>query len=405
MSRDFDYFAFLDNNHYPSAFSEFDFAVAMGAEQKISCKSGHAFNDFQKIYQKHPGWWFGYFGYDLKNEIENLSSHLPDRLEFPDLLFFKPNTVLLCKNNKISIYGTSAEKIILKLRSTNPKIFEFSLRKQKIEQNMTREEYIESVKKLKSHIQHGDIYEINYCLENFMERVTINPQNLYYRLNEVSPMPFSCFFKMKNHYIISASPERFLKKSGTTLTSQPIKGTISRSDSYVKDKQLAETLHRSEKDRAENLMIVDLVRNDLARCSVAGSVKVKELFGIYSYPNVHQMISTITSKQLRGLDFTNIIKSTFPMGSMTGAPKVEAMKLIEHYEKSKRGVYSGSAGYISPNGDFDFNVLIRSVFYNSANKNLSFFSGGAITAKSEPFKEYEECMIKTKAIREMLGMS
>ena len=208
---------------------------------------------------------------------------------------------------------------------------------------------------------------------------------------------------MGTHYLICASPERYLQKNSNKLLSQPIKGTIKRSPEPVEDAQLKIDLKTSLKEQSENIMIVDLVRNDLSRIAKRGSVTVEELCTIYSYKQVHQMISSISCELKDNITFTEIIKSTFPMGSMTGAPKVSAMKLIEHYESSKRGLYSGTLGYINPEGDFDFNVVIRSILYNTKNKYASFMVGSAITDKSVAEAEYEECLLKAKAMFEVLS--
>ncbi|PID89409.1 MAG: hypothetical protein CSB01_02115 [Bacteroidia bacterium] len=252
-------------------------------------------------------------------------------------------------------------------------------------------------------MRRGDIYEINFCQEFFAEQVCINPEQLYNHLKKVSPTPYGCFYKTRNHYLLSASPERFIKKKGTKLISQPIKGTAKRGANKEEDDTIKHHLFTDAKERAENIMIVDLVRNDLSHTATKGSVKVEELCGIYSFPQVHQMISTVVANLRNDIHFVEAIKQCFPMGSMTGAPKIRAMKLIEQYESTKRGLYSGAVGYITPQGDFDFNVVIRSILYNATNKYLSFMVGGAITMQSNPEKEYEECLLKAKAIRKTLS--
>jgi para-aminobenzoate synthetase component 1 len=243
---------------------------------------------------------------------------------------------------------------------------------------------------------------MNFCQEFFVENLEINPLETYSKLIEISPTPFSVFYKNENKYLISASPERFLKKIGTKIISQPIKGTIKRGENAEIDLQLRTQLECDEKERSENIMIVDLVRNDLSKTAKQASVKVEELCGIYSFKQVHQMISTISSEIDQETHFVDVIKSMFPMGSMTGAPKIEAMKLIEKFEKTKRGLYSGAVGYINPQGDFDFNVVIRSILYNLDKKYLSFSVGSAITAKSIAESEYDECLLKTEAIKKVL---
>lgn len=202
--------------------------------------------------------------------------------------------------------------------------------------------------------------------------------------------------------MLSASPERYLKKDGETIISQPIKGTAKRSKNILEDDRLKIALSQDTKERSENIMIVDLVRNDLSKTAIKGSVKVEELTKVYTFDQVHQMISTVTSKVEETTHPVDVIKSTFPMGSMTGAPKISAMRIIEDLEASKRGLYSGSVGYFSPTGNFDFNVVIRSILYNKTKKYVSYSVGGAITAKSDPLKEYEECLLKAKAMRTVL---
>jgi para-aminobenzoate synthetase component 1 len=231
----------------------------------------------------------------------------------------------------------------------------------------------------------------------------LNPVETYLRLSEISSAPFGAYYKLNDKYLLCSSPERFMKKAGNKLISQPIKGTIKRGGTDEEDIELKHSLLNDVKERAENVMIVDLVRNDLAKSCRPGSVKVEELFGIYTYPTVHQMISTVTGELDEQTHFIDALRNAFPMGSMTGAPKIEVMKLIEYYETTKRGLFSGSVGYITPDGDFDFNVVIRSLFYNEANKYLSYSTGGAITYDSIPEKEYEECMLKAKGIMKALG--
>jgi para-aminobenzoate synthetase component 1 len=258
------------------------------------------------------------------------------------------------------------------------------------------------VNKLKAHIQYGNIYEITFCLDFYSEGIKLHPLSVYSELNRLSPAPMSCYYKAGGHHLISSSPERFLKKKNDRLISQPIKGTIKRSADAAEDERLKTALRQSPKERSENVMIVDLVRNDLSRVAQRGSVQVDELFGIYSLSHVHQMISTISCRVNPEKSFMDIIKATFPMGSMTGAPKISAMKLIDEYERFRRGWFSGCAGYINPEGDFDFNVIIRSIIYNEQEKKLSFPAGSAITIGSDAEMEYEECLLKAEMMRKAL---
>jgi para-aminobenzoate synthetase component 1 len=363
--------------------------------------------------QNDRDWKFGFISYDYKNQIERLSSTNFDGIQFPEKYFFTPELLFKIKKEEVEIlYQTliyTKEEIddILKQIETIS-LLEKELEKIKIIPRISREEYIAKVNRLKEHIQLGDIYEVNYCQEYFADPDShrndeINPIDIYFKLNEKSPTPFSCFVKCGEKYLMSSSPERFIKKAKNKITSQPIKGTIRRGGTKQEDELLKKQLFNDSKERSENVMIVDLVRNDLSKIAKKDTVNVDELCGIYTFPQVHQMISTISAEVENDIDFETIIKATFPMGSMTGAPKIRAMELIEKYEETKRGLYSGTVGYIDEKGNFDFNVVIRSILYNKANNYLSFIVGGAITNQSDPEKEYDECLLKAKAILEVLS--
>ncbi|PCI97921.1 MAG: aminodeoxychorismate synthase, component I [Flavobacteriales bacterium] len=348
---------------------------------------------------------FGFISYDYKNQIEELSSSHFDGIQFPEKHFFTPEILFKIEETEVNISfeieNAAIERIITEIQSVS--VTQQEIKRVNVVPKVSKEEYIETVKTLKEHIQLGDIYEVNYCQEYFAKNVEVNPVDIYIKLNQKSPTPFSCFVKCNNKYLMSASPERFIQKSGDKIISQPIKGTIKRGVNADEDEVLKKQLFNDAKERSENVMIVDLVRNDLSKITVKNSVNVDELCGIYTFPQVHQMISTVSGEVQKNIDVDAILKATFPMGSMTGAPKIRAMKLIEKYEKTKRGLYSGTVGYIDENGDFDFNVVIRSILYNQENNYLSFIVGGAITALSDPEKEYEECLLKAKAMLEVLG--
>jgi para-aminobenzoate synthetase component 1 len=274
---------------------------------------------------------------------------------------------------------------------------------EKIRQRIDKPAYLQTVQMLREHIQRGDCYEINFCQEFYIPGITIDPVGIFSKLTSLSPNPFSAFYKTGNKYLLCASPERYLRKTGRHIISQPIKGTLHRVHTNCEqDRIQKEKLLSSQKDRSENVMVVDLVRNDLSRVCKEGSVIVDELFGIYSFPQVHQMISTVSGELKQGVAFEDIIRATFPMGSMTGAPKRKVMQLIEQYEKSRRGLFSGAVGYIAPGGGFDFNVVIRSILYNAESRYLSFPTGSAITHYSDPEAEYAECMLKGEAMRRVL---
>ncbi len=386
--------------------------IAVGAVQEIEQNdSDNALEELQQLIDKKKSWLFGYLTYDLKNTIEQLSSENKDGLGFPLLNFFVPKVVIQMYPDSISVIydderisKQEAEDIYnLSISPPSPLKGELlPVNEVVIQSKIKRTEYINSVNQLKQHIHKGDIYEVNFCQEFYAKNAVINTVAIFEKLNQISEAPFSAYCKFDNLYALCASPERYLQKRANKLISQPIKGTIKRSVNKAEDEQLKHELQNSNKERSENVMIVDLVRNDFSRIAKTGSVKVEELFGIYSFKQLHQMVSTLSCELKDNANFTDIIKSTFPMGSMTGAPKVSAMKLIEHYESTKRGLYSGAMGYINPEGDFDFNVVIRSILYNSKNNYLSFMVGSAITDKAIAEEEYEECLLKAKAMFEVL---
>ena len=272
----------------------------------------------------------------------------------------------------------------------------------KIKLRIHMDEYQQKVTKVLEHIHRGDIYEANFCQEFYAEDCVIDAYQVFEHLNEISEPPFAVFLKHEQLYLLSASPERYLRKEGQKIISQPIKGTAKRLLSKIDDDKIAHDLMRDEKEQSENVMIVDLVRNDLSKSSQKGSVTVEELCKVYTFKQVHQLISTVVSELKTDVHPVDIIKDTFPMGSMTGAPKLSAMTIMEELEETKRGLYSGAVGYFTPEGDFDFNVVIRSILYNALEKYVSLSVGSAITSKSIPEKEYEECLLKAKAMKYVL---
>ncbi len=350
------------------------------------------------------GWLFGHLGYDLKNEIEQLSSSHPDPVGFPDLYFFEPSVIIRLSEKEIKIEAGDPETVFQEIGEENLSAFRGAPLLE-IRSRLSREEYISVIQQLRQHILRGDCYEINFCQEFFAENARVDPLSIYKELGRISPNPFSALYRLENTWLICASPERFLRKQGNRILSQPIKGTSKRvAGDEEKDEQSKKELLVSAKDRSENVMVVDLVRNDLAKVCEEGSIRVDELYGIYSFPQVHQMISTVSGSLKQPVTFTEIIRATFPMGSMTGAPKKRVMELIEAYEQTKRGIFSGAVGYISPGNDFDFNVVIRSIMYNSSSRYLSFQAGSGITFHSNPEQEWEECLLKAEAIIKVLRM-
>jgi para-aminobenzoate synthetase component 1 len=390
-------FCFLENNHY-----QFDHSIeaiaGLGCLRSLDSKGD--LSDISTFQIQNRDWIFGHVAYDLKNKIEHLSSNHFDGINFPDYFFFVPDIVIIFRGDKVSIgviNSPDAAKIFTQIN-----VYEsgdISVEKSALIPRFTPEEYLNAVASIQKHIAKGDCYEVCFCVEYFRENCPINPVETFLQLNKLSPNPFASFYKMGDKYLLCASPERFLKKQKSNLISQPIKGTLKRSGKdALSDKEEKKRLLHDEKERAENIMIVDLVRNDLSRVCRKGSVKVRNFLEIHTFPQVHQMISTISGEVEEECTFGELLPATFPMGSMTGAPKIKAMELIEKFEKTRRGLFSGSVGYISPVGDFDFNVVIRSILYNETSNYLSVQVGSAITSKSDAKKEYAECNAKIEAL-------
>ncbi len=407
-AQQFEEVVWLDSNSYLNKTAgEYEAVLAVDAFTLLKTDTTDAFEKLKEYQNLSKDWLFGYLTYDLKNDVEKLTSTNSDELNFPDLFFFQPKKLIRIIGSTVyfDYLNVVDDEIDADFNAlTNEAIFEetASFKKAKIELKITKDTYKEKIGQIKKYIAKGDIYEANFCQEFYAKNTTINPLSTYKSLNAISKPPMASFLKTDNLYALCASPERYLKKNGNLITSQPIKGTAKRANSIKEDQILARNLGSDLKERSENIMIVDLVRNDLSKTALKGSVKVHELCKVYSFEQVHQMISTITSKVANNTSPVDVLKSTFPMGSMTGAPKISAMKIVENLEATKRGLYSGSIGYFTPEGDFDFNVVIRSILYNEEKKYVSLSVGGAITNKSDIDNEYEECLLKVKALRKVL---
>jgi para-aminobenzoate synthetase component 1 len=405
-SQQFREVVFLDSNNYHQKQSSFDCVLAVDAFTSIKTDYHNCFEDLKQYQQQTKDWLFGYLSYDLKNDVEELHSHNFDGLHFPDLFFFQPKKLFLLKGNQLEIRylrmcDDEIERDFTEIIQSAGFITLGS--ETKIEQRISKESYLSKVNKMLEYIHRGDIYEANFCMEFYAENATIEPIEIYQKLNAISKPPFAVFFKNHAQYLLCASPERYLRKERNKVISQPIKGTAKRFSDETLDNNSKIALQQNPKERSENIMIVDLVRNDLSHTATKGSVEVEELCGIYTFEQVHQMISTIVSRVENTTSPVEILRTTFPMGSMTGAPKISAMKIIEELEESKRGLYSGAVGYFTPENDFDFNVVIRSILYNAKERYVSFSVGSAITSQSQPEQEYEECLLKAKAMFEVLG--
>jgi len=403
-AKQFSIFLFLDSNEYRSPYGKYECLLAAGATDILNDTSLEA---LQQFHDRRKDWLFGHIAYDYKNDLEpRLSSRCAAQTGFPQLSFFCPQVVVHVDPamTTLTIESNGAdtqeiwEAICGSSEAVNPPLPHL-----KFEHNMSREHYLHSIATLQDHIVKGDCYEINFCCEGYANAPHLDMLSVFKALNTLSPAPSAAYYRNEDKYMACSSPERYLQKTGNMVLSQPIKGTARRVENAALDAALRTDLQLSEKERAENVMIVDLVRNDLARSCKTGSVKVDELFAIYSFPQVHQMISTVSGEMMDSARFTDAIKYSFPMGSMTGAPKIKVMELIDYYEQSRRELFSGTVGYISPEGDFDFNVIIRSLFYNSGNHYLSYQTGGAITYDSDPQKEWEEMRLKAWALEQIFS--
>jgi para-aminobenzoate synthetase component 1 len=397
----------LDSNQYPSLYTEYDAILAAEEFTGLKTDSSQAFQQLNEYQQTTKDWIFGFLTYDLKNDTEDLASHNFDGLHFPDLYFFQPQKLFLLKGNECEVLYLNVcademesdwEEINNFPRFSNAEEHELP----KLNSRISKSTYLDKVNDILAHIQRGDIYEVNFCQEFYAEDTRINPVQIFKDLNEISQSPFASFCKFDELFAMSASPERYLKKTGDKLISQPIKGTAPRGEDTVKDEFFLNNLLQDEKEKSENIMIVDLVRNDLSKTAKKGSVVVEELCKPYSFKQVHQLVSTVTSCIQEDKTPVEAIQSTFPMGSMTGAPKISAMQIIEKMESTKRGLYSGGIGYFSPEGDFDFNVVIRSILYNAERSYLSYMVGSAITEKSIAENEFQECLVKANALQKVL---
>ncbi len=395
--------AFLDSNSYPSRYSSFECIAGFGTSQQHHC---HTLDELQTMHNNGKDWMFGHICYEYKDLLEpKLNSNKPMVHGFPLLQFFVPDTVCYIspEGDTLTIESYSDPYIVynqILATDTQP---QSAIPLVQFQPSISKDAYLNVIETLQRHIAEGDCYEINYCTGAYAHCPQLDTVAVFSKLNQLSPAPFAAYYKLYNKHLMCASPERYLKKTGNTVLSQPIKGTARRGNTPLQDAENKENLLADIKERAENIMITDLVRNDLARCCTTGSIQVNELFGIYTYPQVHQMISTVSGSMTNPDRFTDAIHCSFPIGSMTGAPKHKVMQLTEKYETMRRELFSGCVGYISPDGDFDFNVVIRSLYYNNHNHKLSWCAGGAITWDSVPEKEWEEMRLKAWALERIFA--
>lgn len=401
-SKQFGIFLYLDSNDYTNQYSRYECMLGV-SDSKLTINS---WDELVNHTTQNKDWVLGHIAYDHKNNLESkLSSQHPAGIGFQDLSFFVPEVVCYIASGDTQLQIESAslppDKVFNAIKAVECK--DVALPQLTFALRDTKETYLSKINTLRGHIKKGDCYEINYCVEGYAENAEINTLSVFNQLNSFSKAPFAAYYRLDDKYMMSASPERYLYKRGDQVMSQPIKGTIKRGADKEEDVALVQQLKNSTKDKAENVMITDLVRNDLARSCKTGSIKVDELFGIYTFPQVHQMISTVSGTLEDSDNYLDSIKYSFPMGSMTGAPKVKVMELIEQYEEAKRELFSGTVGYINPDGDFDFNVIIRSLFYNQSSKYLSYQAGGAITYDSDAEEEWNEMRLKAWALEKIFS--
>ncbi len=393
----------LDSNNKRNDY-EFIFSYGKISELKSFDNSLEKLDNYINLVND---WIFGFLSYDLKDEIEDLKSKNLKYFDVPNLSFFQPSTIWVFDGVTLKALYFDEKEIINDWNEINNIQCRFDNNNRdlnvELKGRLSKEEYVKKIKNIKNRIKMGDTYELNFCFDFFKNNTKINPENTFKKLNKLTESPMSVFYKNKHFHILSSSPERFIKRNKKTIISQPIKGTKKRGKTLDEDVFLVNSLKNSIKEKSENHMIVDLVRNDLSRIAQKGTVKVTELTKINTYKNIHQMVSTVEAQIENDMFFSTILKNTFPMGSMTGAPKIKTMKIIDELEETSRGIYSGAIGYIEPNKNFDFNVVIRTIIYDDKLSKISVNVGSGITFKSDPEEEYEECLTKIDALNKSLS--
>jgi para-aminobenzoate synthetase component 1 len=405
LSLEHQHFVLLESELSNCEESSYDLIAGIGAKEIFNLNSKNLF-EIDLFLEKTIGQWrFVQINYNFFNSIySSTNSNKESLFEFDLLSIFTAKTTVVLKNNELRIFGDD-DLIKNDLFKENKDLsLEAKETISKIKKSVLFDEYNHQFKKIQKYLSRGDIYEVNYCIPFIIDVKYLNLTHIYKHQKRASPAPFAAFYKSDYNYLVCASPERFIKKLGDKISCQPMKGTAKKSRNESENQKLKNALASSEKERAENVMIVDLTRNDLSKIAKKGSVQVKELFGIYEFPHVYQMISTVEATLKDNTTFLEILKALFPMGSMTGAPKLNAIKIIEEVECFSRELFSGSIGYIDPNGDFDFNVIIRSILYNEKTDTALIAAGGAITVQSNASDEYQECLLKANNNLKLLGI-
>lgn len=363
----------------------------------------------------------GYFAYDLKSFIEDLPDTSLDDLMLPDCIFGFYDSVVICDNLNKKVYISSSglpemnltknrNRAKARLKEFKNKILEGrdgkarkdrNLLPCRLRSNFSKASYIEAIERAKHYIKKGDIYQVNLS-QRFETELNEDPIELYLRLRAYCPAPFSAYLDFKDVKILSSSPERFLMKRGRYVETRPIKGTRPRGEDAPSDAALERELVNSQKDRAEHIMIVDLERNDLGRICEFGSVRPTEVFVLEKYSNVFHLVSTVAGRLKKGMGPVDCLMAAFPGGSITGAPKIRSMEIIEEIEPVKRSIYTGAIGYISFDGEMDTCIVIRTFVVKD--RKAYFSVGGGIVADSDPEAEYEETLYKAQGLMRSLGL-
>lgn len=428
-----DYLVFLDSCKNYEKLGEYSI-ITFDPFLKIKSKNGKVYIDsnkkninvfelLNKEYNKYKqsyktdlpfiGGIVGHFSYDLCHEIEDLPKSAKDDIKLEDINLGFYHGAIVFDHKKRKVFLTDAnidgkgnkriEKIKKNISDENKDDFKVkkSPKNPNLKANMTKDEYLESIKKIKDYIKNGDIYQVNMT-QRFETDLTQDPINLYAKLRKINPAPFAAYMDFNNYQVLSSSPERFIKLKENILETRPIKGTRPRGENKKEDELLKNELRNSKKDRSELLMIVDLERNDFSKVAKTSTVDVKELFAIEKYPTVFHLVSTIQCELDKEYNCVDVLKACFPGGSITGAPKIRAMEIIDELEPTTRNLYTGSIGYIDFNGDMDLNIVIRTMLVKD--KKVYFQVGGGIVWDSNPYDEYQESLDKAKALIEALSV-
>lgn len=410
-SQTFQEIVFLDSNttsNHHDKYSQFDYLLAVDGFTSIKTDTQNGFDKLNEFQKHNQDWLFGFLSFDLKEDTHQIASQQINFLGFPDLYFFQPKKLIIVKNKQahflyLPLFDDEIDVDFEAINSLNHNFETIEKREVDFQLRTPKTDYLKSASQLLKEIQLGNIYEVNYCVEFYKDHFEINPVSTFNKLNQLAKSPFAAFVSIHDFYVMSASPERYLLRRENKVVSQPIKGTAQRFENVEADEKSKNDLKSNAKEISENVMIVDLVRNDLSITAKKNTVKVEELCEIYTFNQVHQMISTVVSEVEDEISSVELLKTTFPMGSMTGAPKHSALKLIDKYENFKRGIYSGAIGYFDPKGNFDFNVVIRTLLYNAQTKYLSYSAGSALTSQANAAHEYEECLLKAQILSKLFN--